>query len=270
MSNDVKQRMTPLKRLKAAALEVIRRYHVAVPTFLDLYAGKPQRPGPIFAKEAHVLHALTRLLMPTAIVEIGVGGAASTLAFAEALRLNHHGRLISIDINQWFIERARMLLTTHGLSQYATIIAGRSTDPETKRRIVEQMPAIDILFIDGDHSFAGCRADFDCYRELLAPAGIVVFHDTAPFPAADAQWVLSLPPDAGGTPPQWTWDGLGIYHRPDVARVVDQIVTQDGGYSFLSLQTLLEPSCGMAILQKTQTAYRPASSLHFADVRTAS
>ena len=80
MSNDVKQRMTVLKRLKAATLEVVRRSHLAVPTFLDLYAGRPKRPGPIFAKEAQVLHALTRLVMPSTIVEIGVGGAASTLA----------------------------------------------------------------------------------------------------------------------------------------------------------------------------------------------
>src|SRR5439155_3171806 len=119
MSRDVKHRMTVLKRLKAATLEVIRRYHLAVPTFLDLYAGKPERPGPIFAKEAQVLHALTRLLMPTAIVEIGVGGAASTLAFAEALRLNGYGDLTIIDTDPWFIERAQMLLTAYGLSRYA-------------------------------------------------------------------------------------------------------------------------------------------------------
>ena len=255
-SIDVQPRMTVLKRLKAATLEVVRRYHRAVPTFLDLYAGKPRRPGPIFAKEAQVLHALTRLLMPASIVEIGVGGAASTLAFAEALRLNRHGRLISIDIDPWFIERARMLLRTHGLSDRATIIEGRSTDPATRARIVAQMPQIDILFIDGDHSFAGCRADFDCYRDLLSPAGIVVFHDTAPFPAAEAEWVLGLPPDVGGGAPEWTPDGLGIYHRPDVAKVVQQIVKEDRDYSLLSLQTLFEPTCGMAILQKTQTLYQ--------------
>jgi predicted O-methyltransferase YrrM len=253
--------MTVLKRLKAATLEVVRRYHLAVPAFLDVYAGKPRRPGPVFAKEAQVLHALTRLLMPAVIVEIGVGGAASTLAFAEALRLNRHGRLISIDIDPWFIERAQMLLRTHGLSQYASIIAGRSTDPETRRRIVEQAPRIDILFIDGDHSFTGCHADFACYRDLLAPAGIVVFHDTAPFPAAEAAWVLSLPPDTGGGAPEWTMDGLGIYHRPDVAKVVEQIVRVNPDYSVLSLQTLCEPTCGMAILQKTQPLYQPKGSL---------
>jgi len=257
MSNDVVPHMTVLKRIKAASMEVVRRYHRAVPTFLDLYAGRPRRPGPIFAKEAQVLHSLTRLLMPGAIVEIGVGGAASTLAFAEALRLNGRGNLISIDIDRWFIERARMLLKTHGLADRATILEGRSTDAPTRRRVEDLAPQIDLLFIDGDHSFAGCRGDFECYRALVSPAGLVVFHDTAPFPATHADWVLSLPPDEGGTPPVWTADGRGIYHRPDVARVVDQIVKEERGWSLLSLQTLAEPSCGMAILQKTQTAYQP-------------
>lgn len=249
--------MTVLRRLKAASIELARRYHRAVPSFVDLYAGTPRRPGPIFAKEAQVLHALTRLLMPETIVEIGIGGAASTLAFAEALRLNGRGQLISIDIDAWLIERARLLLKTHGLEGHVTIINGRSTDAATIARVVERAPRIDVLFIDGDHAFAACRADFDCYGEWLAPSGIVVFHDTAPFPAAAAEWVLGLPPDANGAPPQWTADGLGIYHRPDVARVVDEIVAEDRGYSMLSLQTLVEPSCGMAILQKTQKAYRP-------------
>jgi len=259
MSDDVKQKMTVGRRLKAATLEVVRRYHTALPGFLDLYAGRPQRPGPVFAKEAQVLHALARLLMPATIVEIGVGGAASTLAFAEALRLNGTGRLISIEMDPWFIERAQMLVRTHGLERYVTIVAGRSTDQDTVARVAAQAPRIDMLFIDGDHSFAGCRADFDCYRNLLAPAGLVVFHDTAPFPASQAELVLSLPPDVGGSPPEWTWDKSGIYHRPDVARVVDQIVREERDYSLLSLQTLAEPSCGMAILQRTQTAYRPSS-----------
>jgi predicted O-methyltransferase YrrM len=245
------------RRIKAAAFEIIRRYHRAVPGFVELYAGKPARPGPIFAKEAQLLHVLTRLLMPQAVVEIGVGGAASTLAFAEALRLNGRGRLISIDVNQWLIDRARLLLRSHGLEMHVSIIEGRSDDPATRRQIEGHAPRIDILFIDGDHSFAGCRGDFDRYHDLVAPGGIVVFHDTAPFPADQAELVMRLPPDEGGSPPEWNRDGSGIYHRPDVAKAIDQVMAEQPEYSLLSLQTLAEPSCGMAILQRTQTLYQP-------------
>jgi len=36
---------------------------------------------------------------------------------------------------------------------------------------------IDLLFLDGDHSYAGCRSDVDAWLAKLKPSGIVVFHD---------------------------------------------------------------------------------------------
>lgn len=37
---------------------------------------------------------------------------------------------------------------------------------------------IDFLFIDGDHNYQGCKADWDLYSRMLSPGGLVVFHDT--------------------------------------------------------------------------------------------
>jgi len=42
--------------------------------------------------------------------------------------------------------------------------------------------AVDLLFIDGDHSYEGCRLDFEMYRDLVAPDGLIVFHDICMFP----------------------------------------------------------------------------------------
>ena len=39
--------------------------------------------------------------------------------------------------------------------------------------------AIDFLFVDGDHSFDGVKADFETYAPLVRPGGIVAFHDVA-------------------------------------------------------------------------------------------
>lgn len=36
---------------------------------------------------------------------------------------------------------------------------------------------LDLLFIDGDHSYEGVRADYEMYREFVAPGGIIAFHD---------------------------------------------------------------------------------------------
>ena len=38
---------------------------------------------------------------------------------------------------------------------------------------------IDFLFIDGWHSIAQCRTEFDGYTKYLADDGIVGFHDTS-------------------------------------------------------------------------------------------
>ena len=37
---------------------------------------------------------------------------------------------------------------------------------------------IDLLFIDGDHSYEGVKLDFELYSKLLSPNGIVILHDT--------------------------------------------------------------------------------------------
>ncbi|MEM2703892.1 MAG: class I SAM-dependent methyltransferase, partial [Candidatus Bathyarchaeia archaeon] len=39
---------------------------------------------------------------------------------------------------------------------------------------------IDLLFIDGDHSYEGVKKDFIMYSSLVRKGGIVVFHDLLP------------------------------------------------------------------------------------------
>lgn len=41
---------------------------------------------------------------------------------------------------------------------------------------------IDLLFIDGDHSYAGVKSDFEMYRHFVGEEGLVVFHDILPHP----------------------------------------------------------------------------------------
>ena len=37
---------------------------------------------------------------------------------------------------------------------------------------------VDFLFIDGDHRYEGLKADWEAWRDLVAPGGIVGLHDT--------------------------------------------------------------------------------------------
>ena len=43
---------------------------------------------------------------------------------------------------------------------------------------------LDVLFIDGDHSFEGVKQDFVNYSPFVRPDGLIVFHDIASHPPA--------------------------------------------------------------------------------------
>ena len=39
---------------------------------------------------------------------------------------------------------------------------------------------VDLLFIDGDHSYDGVRSDYEAYGRLVRPGGLIAFHDIVP------------------------------------------------------------------------------------------
>ena len=48
------------------------------------------------------------------------------------------------------------------------------------KALSERGDKIDVLFIDGDHTYAGVKADFDLWSPLVRPGGLVIFHDILP------------------------------------------------------------------------------------------
>jgi hypothetical protein len=43
---------------------------------------------------------------------------------------------------------------------------------------IRQDIKIDVLFIDGDHSYEGVKSDFELYSTILSEKGIIMLHDT--------------------------------------------------------------------------------------------
>lgn len=43
---------------------------------------------------------------------------------------------------------------------------------------VRQGIEIDVLFIDGDHSYEGVKLDFELYSSIMSPQGVIMLHDT--------------------------------------------------------------------------------------------
>jgi predicted O-methyltransferase YrrM len=45
---------------------------------------------------------------------------------------------------------------------------------------------VDLLFIDGDHTYEGVKQDFEMYRQFVADGGLIALHDIVPHPKSKA------------------------------------------------------------------------------------
>jgi predicted O-methyltransferase YrrM len=68
--------------------------------------------------------------------------------------------------------------------QIVTLLRSDSRDARTVAAVRAHFTSqeVDFLFIDGDHSYNGVRADFENFAPLVRPGGLVALHDIAPGP----------------------------------------------------------------------------------------
>jgi hypothetical protein len=60
---------------------------------------------------------------------------------------------------------------------YPRIIKSTSEDAYYNFFVLQDI-TIDLLFIDGDHSYEGVKKDFELYSKLLSDKGLIILHDT--------------------------------------------------------------------------------------------
>lgn len=130
----------------------------------------------LFPDEVPELKRLVRNLKkePT-VVNIGAGSGTSTLAMLEA---RPEVVVVSIDIQQ---EDSPLGSLAGELSVIAKAgLADRLTQVHDDSKSVGRgwpTDAVDLVFIDGDHSFEGCAGDIICWLRNLKPGGVMVVHD---------------------------------------------------------------------------------------------
>lgn len=115
-------------------------------------------------------------------LEIGSYIGASAYFISAGLRDKQDGRLICIDTwnndamseGFWDTYEAFKRNTSH-FSNLIIPVRGFSSD--VAERVAREAQGLDLLFIDGDHSYEGVKADWEAYRRFLNPGAIVVFHD---------------------------------------------------------------------------------------------
>jgi predicted O-methyltransferase YrrM len=121
---------------------------------------------------------------PKNVLEIGTfrGGTLFVLA-----RLSHpDATLISLDLpDSGFGSFSRKLQEPLFRSftrsrQRLLLLREDSHSEETRSRVAKTLNApLDLLFIDGDHSYPGVKSDYEMYSPLVREAGIIAFHDIA-------------------------------------------------------------------------------------------
>jgi predicted O-methyltransferase YrrM len=165
--------------------------------------------------------ALVMDLHPQVVVEIGsdVGG---TLWAWQQLGAR---RVIGVDLpNAKFSSGCYAMRKSNDLEAHGSeVVYGDSHDTETLQRLVDLLgdDEIDLLFIDGDHTYDGVEQDFYMYGPLVRPGGIIGLHDICNHGRPDVQvdqwWrTLRVPKEEIITDPP-TWGGIGVIHQPAVA-----------------------------------------------------
>jgi predicted O-methyltransferase YrrM len=163
------------------------------------------RSGPIQIAPMQVHSEITALcaildqMRPAAVLEIGTARGGTLYLFARLA--TDDATLVSVDLpfgqfgGGYPFWRTRLYQAFAGRSQTLTLVRADSHARQTIADVATLFGGrpVDFLFIDGDHSYAGVQADFEAYRTLVRPGGLIAFHDIVPGPDSDT----------GGVPAFW-------------------------------------------------------------------
>ena len=223
---------TPLRRQilrTVAGTQAFRR------GFLNAQVSKRAQLIPSgLGNSANVLYGLVRSMKPDVCVEIGSALGKSACYVGMALKENGHGMLYAIDphtVTDWndsskgasnSLAPLQRNIAAIGVSEQVTIVRSYSQDAANTWKL-----PIDLIFIDGDHSYEGVKRDFELFAPHVKAFGMVVFHDT----------IWDLPPynkQGGG-------EERGV--AMGVPRFVDELRQQ--GYPVLTI----DRDCGVSVVQ---------------------
>lgn len=129
--------------------------------------------------EQEVLFALARALPSGAVVvEIGSYLGASTACLAAGAR-ESGGRVHAVDTwtNRAMTEGERDTFAEFGGNTAPLAAWIQPHRGESVAVAASFAPAVDLLFVDGDHSYAGVAADLAAWLPKIKPGGWIVFHD---------------------------------------------------------------------------------------------
>jgi predicted O-methyltransferase YrrM len=111
------------------------------------------------------------------IVEIGTADSGTHLLLSELVYSQK--TMVAIDLE---IRNRKSLSAINSNDDNRLYIEGSSHSGETHSQLLSLLKkkTIDLLFIDGDHSYEGVKKDFELYKSSVSKNGIIAFHDIVP------------------------------------------------------------------------------------------
>jgi len=133
--------------------------------------------------ELQSLVGMVRRLRPARVVEIGSYKGGTLFCWIAVARPDAH--IVSVDLPADIAGFGASAADFAPLRPYLaprqtlTAIVGDSHAPATLQRVREALGGlpVDLLYVDGDHSYAGVKADVEMYGPLVRPGGLIALHD---------------------------------------------------------------------------------------------
>ena len=128
------------------------------------------------------------------IVNIGVEYGASVVCLAEGAHENCMIYAFDIDLSKWELG-----------NKYENVAFGQGDSHKIVMDFLDGHKAstwIDVLFIDGDHSYEGVKRDLP-WLLLVKPGGITIFHDCYEWPPAPPRTIRPVSPAVNMAVEEW-------------------------------------------------------------------
>jgi predicted O-methyltransferase YrrM len=145
------------------------------------------RPSQI-RSEVIALATLVRERAPRGVVELGTRTGGSFFIWCRSATSCR--RFVSVDLpggvdgGGYRADRTRLYqeFLADRPAAHPHLLQLDSQSLSTRDRVRELMAQtpIDFLFIDADHRYEGAKRDFELYEPLVAPGGLIAFHDILP------------------------------------------------------------------------------------------
>ena len=181
------------------------------------------RPGQI-RSEFIQLAAMIQRQKPRAIMEIGTLRGGSLFALCRLA--DPSATIISLDLPRgpfgggyaWY--QIPLFRGFAGSDQALFLIRGNSHDPASEEKVRAALGGkqLDVLFIDGDHTYDGVKRDFAMYSPFVKRGGLIIFHDIVEHPAETgcevSRFWKEIRPDFQHleiiSDPSQGWAGIGV------------------------------------------------------------